>query len=159
MINITVKFFRAKIKIVKEMKTQKIIEWDDSIGIGITWIDNQHKKMLDRINSLFNAIMQGFVKDEVTETVAFLEKYAKFHFNAEEKYMQQYDFDGLELQKSQHNNFMKKVTDIKSRIKTQGPSKKMAITIEKDLLNWFFVHIKNLDAAFGDYLRANYDLN
>ena len=139
------------------MEKQKIIELDDSIGIGITWIDNQHKKMLDRINKLFFAIMRGIVKDEVEETVRFLENYAKYHFNAEEKYMKEYKFDGLELQKIQHNKFLKKVINLKSEIKAKGPSKRMALNIEKDLISWFFVHIKNLDAAFGDYLRANFD--
>ncbi|MFC1724928.1 bacteriohemerythrin [candidate division KSB1 bacterium] len=138
-------------------KKQKILEWDDSLIIGITWIDNQHKKIIEKINTMFQAIMRGVDRKDIEEMLTFLENYSNVHFNSEEKYMKEYNFDGLEHQKKQHSNFIKKIREYRKNLHAYQPPSKLAITIEKDLLSWFKAHIQTLDCEFGDHLRDKYE--
>ena len=140
-----------------DAKNQKIHEWDDSLVIGITWIDNQHKKIIEKINGMFQAIMRGVDREDIEEMLDFLDSYSNIHFESEEKYMKEYKFEGLEHQKKQHASFREKVFQYRKNLHSYEPPSKLAIKIEKDLLSWFKAHIQTLDCEFGDHLREKYE--
>lgn len=63
------------------------IEWTQDLSTGSDEIDNQHKELFRRINSLLDACNQGKGREEIGKTVQFLEDYVITHFSAEEEYM------------------------------------------------------------------------
>jgi len=71
------------------------MEWTDKLATGISTIDSQHKELFKRINNLVIAIKEHRCKSEIDGTIKFLDDYAKVHFTAEEKHMQEANYEGL----------------------------------------------------------------
>ena len=65
------------------------MEWTEKLAIGISSIDSQHKELFKHINNLVIAIKEQRFKSEIDNTIKFLDDYAKVHFSAEEKHMQE----------------------------------------------------------------------
>ncbi|MFC1477221.1 bacteriohemerythrin [candidate division KSB1 bacterium] len=129
-----------------------IIPWDNNLEIGISWIDNQHKKLLERINVLLNALVSGKSGGEITGTVRFLEKYVETHFSTEEKYMKKYNYPEYDSHKKLHQKFCRIVEDLKIEFDVLGGTKQLAVRIEKEIWNWYKIHVAKADRDFGDFL-------
>ncbi|MCP4728278.1 MAG: hemerythrin family protein [bacterium] len=148
------------------MSTDKIdkgktysIKWDDKIDIGIPWIDNQHKKLLELLNVLLNVLLNAVVHDkgfeEAGKSITFLKNYTKAHFGTEESLMQKHKYPGRETQKKQHKYFAEKMDKYVDDYAQGGASKELAVKVAKELWEWFKHHITKEDIKFGEFLKAN----
>ena len=48
------------------------MQWNENLAVGVDVIDNQHKGIISRINSLLNAMSQGKGRDEIGKVLTFL---------------------------------------------------------------------------------------
>ncbi|MEK7700013.1 MAG: hemerythrin domain-containing protein [Planctomycetota bacterium] len=78
------------------------VQWSENLAVGVTMIDDQHKGIFSRINTLMSAMSQGKGKEEVGKVLEFLADYTKKHFSAEEKLM----MESKEFIQNNMNNFM-----------------------------------------------------
>ncbi len=135
------------------MSAKYQITWDDEYSIGISIIDGQHSKLIEKIRYLLNAIIQGKGEAEIGTILKFLSSYISGHFATEEKFMLESGYQGYKIHKRQHEEFKKKFNEeIKNEYISFGPSKKLAIKIEKELWAWYKTHIINTDMLFGKFL-------
>ena len=58
-------------------------KWDDSLSVQIPEIDNQHQKLIEIINSLYDAFMNQALSERVNEIIKDLTDYAGYHFTTE----------------------------------------------------------------------------
>ncbi len=130
------------------------IQWNDDLNTGINWIDNQHKKLLERINILLNAIVKGKCITEIGTVISFLENYVVTHFGTEEKYMTKYNFPDYQAHKSKHSRFVGYVVGIKKRYVTHGATRQLSVQVEKELWGWYKLHIAEEDKKFGDFIKT-----
>ena len=65
-----------------------LITWTDNLSVNHTEIDNQHKKLVDLINILFDAMKAGKGTDVLNKIFAELTSYTIYHFTYEEKLME-----------------------------------------------------------------------
>jgi len=72
------------------------IVWTSAMGVGIPEIDEQHKKLIDLINSVEQAMKLGQGREMLGNWLRALANYALFHFQAEEAYMQQVSYPQVE---------------------------------------------------------------
>ena len=140
-------------KSLEKGKSYKI-KWDDGLTVGVPWIDNQHKKLLERVNALLNSIIHDDNYDEVGKSVKFLENYVKAHFGTEEGLMQKQYYPGYDVQKRQHELFIKKIHDFSEMHEKSGSSKELAMQVARELWRWFKGHILKKDQEYGDFLRT-----
>jgi len=131
------------------------IKWDNKIDTGIPWIDNQHKKLLERLNVLLNAVVHDKGFEETGKSITFLKEYTKAHFGTEESLMQKHKFPGRETQKKQHKYFIEKMDKYVDDYAQGGASKELAVKVAKELWEWFKNHITQEDIKFGEFLKAN----
>ncbi|MFC1555194.1 bacteriohemerythrin, partial [candidate division KSB1 bacterium] len=131
-------------------KTYKL-DWDENLGIGIPWIDNQHKKLLERINILINAIIKEDSSDEVGKSIRFMQNYVKAHFGTEEALMLKHQYPKLDFQRKQHKYFMKRIDEFSRQHESAGASKDFIVNISRELWNWFKGHILKADNEFGEF--------
>ena len=59
--------------------------WEDKYKVGVKEFDEQHKKLIELINKLYDAMKQGHGKDVLKSIVNDLFEYTKYHFETEEK--------------------------------------------------------------------------
>lgn len=130
------------------------IEWTEELSTGIDEIDNQHKELFKRINSLLDACRQGRGKDEVGRVMRFMEDYVKMHFSTEEKLMAELNYPAYAGHKGQHLEFMNNFNALKRRFNAEGPRVHIVIDMNRMLVDWLLEHIKKLDKSLARFMNT-----
>lgn len=131
----------------------ELISWRDSLSVGITEIDEQHKRLVAIINKLFDAMSQGKSKDVLHAIFSELSNYVVTHFGLEEKYMKQFGYDEYDYHKQEHTAFIQKLNDFK----IQFNSGKGSVTLEllNFLKDWLLKHILGTDRKYIPVFKEN----
>lgn len=127
--------------------------WNDNLKIGVTLIDQEHKELCDRIDRLLAACTKGKGKDEIMETVEFLESYTIKHFNDEEKLQRASAYPKIKEHKALHEYFKGEIANLKEDIQKNGAN---IATISKTnyfLMDWFLNHIQKTDSELVQYIK------
>ena len=130
------------------------VTWTKDLSVGISEIDNQHKELFVRLNSLYDAMKQRKGKAETAKVIKFLEDYVVSHFGAEEKYMDLYSYKSMGLHKAQHTGFIREFANIKKSLSSGEISTTTVIQTQKQITEWLTNHIGKTDKAFGEFLST-----
>ncbi len=82
------------------------VEWDESFSVGVKEIDEQHKKLISILNTLYHAMSRGKGKEILTHIIEELKNYAVYHFSTEEEYMKKFNCKIYKEHKALHDEFM-----------------------------------------------------
>ncbi len=129
-----------------------LLTWNDSYSVKVRKFDDQHKKLIDLINQLHDAMMVGKGKDVMTDVLKSLVDYTRTHFAAEEAMMRLYNYPDYEQHKKEHNLLVVQVTDVQKQL-GEG---KMPITqsVMAFLKDWLQKHIQGNDKKYGPFLNG-----
>ncbi len=138
-----------------------MIEWDDSFSVGISIIDEQHKKLINIINDTIALILDKAVDEmqfskygeSILGILDEMAGYAKEHFATEEAYMLQFGYTEYSHHKEEHFNFFNKVTDYRNKI--NGDDYQIACEIFEFLKKWIVDHIKVVDKKYMECFKVN----
>jgi len=130
----------------------KLIVWSDRYSVGIARIDAQHRKLVDLINELHEAMLEGRGNDVIEKTLDALAAYTVTHFASEEGLMKQCAYPGYAEQKAEHVRLLAQVKLLQEKSRTKG----IALTLElaSFLKHWLIDHIAALDKKYTAHLRA-----
>lgn len=128
------------------------IKWDESWNTKIAVIDQQHRKLVNIVNDLGEAMKIGKSKDVVEDVLTVLIDYTKTHFRSEERLMEQKKYDGLESHKQIHQEFVEKVLGFQQRV--EAGSTIVSIQMLDFLSDWLVSHIKGEDMKYVPVLRG-----
>ena len=128
------------------------MEWDESYGVNVAAIDDQHKKIFQMISNFYNTMQKDNHKAIDTLLKSLLD-YTNFHFGTEEKYFDKFGYSNSEEHKKEHLAFVEKVMDVKKRF-DEG---KLVISMEitNFLKNWLIEHIKGIDKKYSKCFNDN----
>ncbi len=128
------------------------MQWKESYSVNIREIDEQHKKLVNMINDLFDAMTQGHGKEVVGKVIQGLIDYAVFHFGTEERLFQAHAYPETASHKAEHERFSAKVLEFKKNYDSG------AALLTKDVLkflsDWLNGHILVVDRKYGPYLNS-----
>jgi hemerythrin len=130
-----------------------LFTWSDDLSVRVNVIDDQHKKLVALINTLHDAMRAGEGKLVLDKTLNELAEYTVYHFQAEEKYMQQFHYPNYLQHKAQHDAFVKKVVDFKK----DYDAGRLGLTLDlmKFLRDWVENHIKSTDKGYTALFLKN----
>lgn len=127
------------------------MEWSEKFNIGIEVIDNQHRQILEYINTL-DQIRTSGQRHQIKEVLDDLIDYTQSHFSFEENLLQQVNYQYLPSHRGIHELFVKRLNDCRQRF-IQGES------VEQDLhrllSKWLLNHIQHDDQDYVDAVRDN----
>jgi hemerythrin-like metal-binding protein len=125
-----------------------VIEWHEEImSTGVSSVDDQHRQLIDRINELHAACLQGRAREELLEQLDFLGRYAQSHFAHEEKIMQAHQCPARGKNKAAHTKFLNDYSRLQELVKKDGASTKVAIELKQMLADWLSSHICKIDTS------------
>lgn len=130
------------------------LQWTDALLTGVEQIDNQHKELFKRINSLFDACQQGKGKNEVMNVLKFLEDYIETHFRTEEKLQKEHSYPDYPSHKALHEQFKKNFYGFKRELEQSGITLSTVIQTNSLLSSWWTEHISRVDKALGAFLKG-----
>jgi hemerythrin len=128
-------------------------QWSKDLMIGIETIDNQHKEIFSRLNTLLSAMDQGKGREEVNKILEFLSDYVKTHFSAEEELMTKHNYDGYVPHKAEHTQFIRDYIHLKKEFNKYGATLHLVVQAQKQVGEWLSNHIKTEDTKIAKALK------
>ena len=129
-----------------------IVVWDESFRIGIPELDAQHRKWIDLINAIHDAMKAGKSKEVLNSAINSLMAYTQVHFRAEERYLTQHNYPDLINHQIQHQKFVNKIQEF--RRKYEAGQIGLSIEVMQFLSDWFVNHIKRTDMEYAKEINS-----
>jgi hemerythrin len=131
------------------------IEWNEKLATGNSNIDNQHKELFRRFDSLLAACNQRKGKEEVHNLLLFLGDYVKTHFSMEETLQKKHNYPGYPDHKKEHDGFIAELQKLEKQLQLEGASFPLVIQTNQTMVNWLIKHINARDKEMALFLRSN----
>jgi hemerythrin len=128
-----------------------LIQWNDGYSVKNADMDKQHQRLFDLINKLHDAMGQGKGKETLPEVFNSLVKYTQSHFAAEEALLQKYNYPDLAIQKRQHAELVKQISDLQKQF--QAGDFSSSLKTSEFLKKWLIEHIQGTDQKYGGFLN------
>ena len=126
-------------------------KWTDEFSVGIESIDTQHKKLVDMIKTLHNAIADGKATEVLDKIFSELLDYTNYHFSYEEELFKSYGYTDEEVHKKEHAELKNQLLKLK-RMMDEGDSFMGEVLVLKFLQDWLLNHIMKSDKKYGPFL-------
>ncbi|WP_235809572.1 bacteriohemerythrin [Methanofollis ethanolicus] len=129
------------------------MNWSDDLSVGVSEIDEQHKKLVAQINTLHDAMRSGQGKDVLEKILGELAAYTQYHFTAEEEYMQKFGYPAYAPHKKEHVAFVTKIATFQEAYAAE----KLGLSIEvmTFLRDWVAGHIRGSDTHYTACFREH----
>jgi hemerythrin len=125
------------------------IEWNDSLSVGVRKLDEQHKELIRIINALI-ARDPAEHREELTNALDRMTRYAEYHFRSEEEFMLGHGFPDYASHKREHTEFKART----AHFCVEAMANKA--TLPEELLlyltDWLQNHILKSDMKYKDFL-------
>ncbi len=123
-----------------------MIKWDDKYSVGISMIDEEHKKFIDIINKAAYVQQYDDSPRAISEMLVEITAYALTHFKTEETYMINFKYYDYKSHKDEHNNFSKIISNYCKKL--IGGEFKIIDEILEHLKQWLVNHIQVTDKKY-----------
>jgi len=117
------------------------IDWTATYSVGIDSIDQQHKKLVDIINELYDGMKQGKGQQVLNRTFTELASYTQTHYMRSMSH------------KKEHTELLKQVTLYAEQY--QNGKIMMSMEVMDFLKNWLLNHILVVDKAYTDFFKEH----
>ena len=130
---------------------QTIIKWNDWMTVKVERFDDAHKKLINMIGQLNDAMQHGQSEQVIHGILQGLADYCKEHFADEERYLEQHGYPASSEHKQVHVAFISKVTDIIRDYDTHEASPSQVMNLLSD---WLMTHILKTDKKYTEHFLA-----
>jgi hemerythrin-like metal-binding protein len=131
----------------------KKLEWEKKYSVGVAELDQQHQFMFKTINELFEAINTNTSSDNLGKIIEALVNYKMLHFETEEKYFKEFNYEGAAEHIARHKEFNEKLTSLRN--KYPDYTIEFAFGLVDFLENWLVEHLMNEDQKYKDCFKKN----
>jgi hemerythrin len=129
-----------------------LLTWSDGYSVKVTQFDNEHRKLIDMINQLHDAMKVGKGNEVMAGVLNALIDYTRTHFFAEERLMKLHGYPAYERHKMEHNQLVMKVLDVQKELKEgKAPISQAVMAFLKE---WLVTHIQGEDKKYGPFLNG-----
>ena len=131
----------------------KMIEWEDKFSLGISIIDEEHKKLIGILNKAILAKEHDVNTEEIKEVLREMNNYTITHFTTEEAYMKAFNYPEYQDHKEEHRVFSTEIIAYTYKV-IKGDYQIISEIIEY-LKQWLVNHIQVTDKKYIDCFKKN----
>lgn len=129
------------------------IIWDEKYSVEVSIIDEQHKQFLWIMDKLSKAVSSGETKEVLDQVIHDLEQYSIYHFNTEEKYFKEFNYEGADEHIATHRKFVEKLSEVKE--KYSRDQFKLSLELISFVSDWLVNHINDMDRKYIETFHKN----
>jgi len=129
-----------------------LMEWNQVYSVNVKKFDDQHKKLIELVNQLHDAMKAGEGNTMLGVVLQSLIAYTGSHFSEEEKMMQASGYPDYARHKATHDELVKQVLDLQKKFQSGGGV--MTLTVMSFLKDWLTRHIQGDDKKYGQYFNS-----
>lgn len=138
-------------------KLMSLAQWKPEYVTGNSKVDEQHKYLFEIINRLHTAMLEGYTKDVIKNTLEDLLKYTVEHFTMEELLMLYHRYPLYVEHKQKHTILTDKLKDLCDRFDDKNRS--INLKLLQFLNQWLAHHIKGEDQKLIKFLKEKQQEN
>ena len=122
-------------------------EWSNTFSVGVMEMDAQHRRLVDIVNRLHDAMKNGAAKTSVMCVVEELVAYTRTHFASEERVMRAAGYPEIDEHIAVHRKLIAHVESFRAETGASLPLKLMSF-----LKGWLTKHILETDKKYAPYV-------
>ncbi len=130
-----------------------LLNWDSNYSVNVNHLDDQHIKLLNMINELYNALINGESKEVLDQVLNSMHRYMITHFNEEEYFMIKFNYKDYEHHKKQHEQFITRVKGFMNQY--EAGNETITYEVLRFLVDWLRNHIIYVDKQYITCFNAN----
>lgn len=128
-----------------------IVEWGSEYLLGIQEFDEHHEHLVGLLNRTYDEYTRDPSAGNLEGILKELVDYAAYHFESEERWMNEHSYPKLSQQKAEHDKFAENIAAFQKESLT-GQATSSALFIF--LADWLTSHILDLDADYGRFYAS-----
>ncbi len=129
-----------------------IIRWSNDLSVGIPSLDEDHKILVDLLNSTLVACYAGFGDEHVSLILDELFRYTEIHFDREIALLTVSGYPDWERHKREHDQLYARLQAIARQARGEAPQG-LSREVLSFLRAWLFDHIQRHDRQYVEHLR------
>lgn len=133
-----------------------MLQWKEEYEVGVAEIDEQHQKLIDIANRVYELMRNELALDkydQIVEILQELKEYTVYHFHFEEGLMQKAKYKKRFSHKILHQNFLAQVEAVDLSAVDENQEAYL-VQIMDFIANWLIEHIVGEDKKVGQSVRA-----
>lgn len=127
-----------------------LITWTNELSVGVASIDEQHKKLVNMINSLNDALEKGEADEMIIKIFNGLAAYTQKHFAYEEELFAAHGYPDSTAHKREHGDLIVQVVELKKKLDTGDFM--IGAELMSFLKKWLTNHILGSDKKYSQFL-------
>ena len=133
-----------------------MIKWEDKYSVNISMLDEEHQKIIAKVNAVTVADWHNYTLEKIAETIHDMITYAKKHFKSEEDYMIKFKYSAYQSHKEEHDKFVERITFYYDRlILNDYIVENNIFDILKHFKQWLIDHILVIDKGYTECFNNN----
>jgi len=128
-----------------------LLTWSEQYSVGVKTMDNQHIAMIDMLNELYEAMMEGNALGVTGPLLHKLVEYTKNHFSSEEQMLAACGYPDLQEHIAHHKQLIEEVNQHVADYERQNLF--MPIPLLHFLRDWIATHIQKEDRSYGPWVN------
>jgi len=126
-----------------------IVAWENFFIVHIKEIDEQHHKIVDFTNEIYDKLNSATTVDLSAFDDIFdqLREHADLHFGTEERYFAKFQYPEANVHIAEHNKIKDRIMDLKTRF-LAARNQDIIFEALKLLDDWLLVHIMEYDQKY-----------
>lgn len=121
-----------------------MIVWSTEFETGHKAIDDEHRKLVEGLNNLENALKTGAGRAEISNMIFFLDAYARQHFKHEEGHMKKTGCPAFADNCREHQAFLMRLGGWLQQLKNQ-PTTALVLEVHRETSAWIRNHMLKVD--------------
>lgn len=128
-----------------------LVEWGEAYSVGVEAMDKDHRKLVQMLNDLYDAMLSGRAQEETDTLLRALVDYTQSHFVAEEKLMARIQYPNYPEHRARH---LQLVSQVQARMEQQQKGNPfLPIPLLHFVSDWLTTHIQQEDKAYGEWMH------
>jgi hemerythrin len=116
-------------------------------------MDDQHAVLMDTLNDLRLALIQGSSREQIGEILKRLIEFTRLHFASEERLLEESGYPHLAEHCRAHQRLLTQIED--AARSTQLNNELHTHSLLMFLREWYTGHVENVDSQYGTWLNEH----
>lgn len=126
-----------------------MITWHSGLSVGIDEVDAEHRKLVNMLNHLGDAMRAGEGKAALAKVIGGLVAYTKIHFATEERLFAERGYPRAEAHIQEHRAFTRQIEEFQAGFEAGK------LTLSSDVMSflttWLRKHIQGSDMEYAKH--------
>lgn len=131
-----------------------LVNWNRLFETDIEEIDNQHKRLVELLNQVYDASKEGRTDTVLNKVLAELINYTHDHFGTEERLMIEKGYPDYSSHKKEHESLTREVQEFQDKYIKSAKDPLLAQELTLFLKGWLTNHIVSSDKRYVPFFKS-----